>query len=414
MTEYNWAGNLAYSVDTIAEPATREELRNLVRAASAVRVLGSRHSFNRIADTHGLLVSTAGLAAHVDIDADRRIARVAGGMRYGEVARALHKGGWALGNLASLPHISVAGAIATGTHGSGDGNRSLAGAVAGLEILTADGDVRMLRRGDPGFDGAVVSLGALGVILDVELDIEPAYEVSQTVYERVAWEDALVDLSAVTSLGYSVSMFTTWRDTERVDQVWVKARTDAATAPDHILGAVPASGPRHPLPGESAESTTRQGGVAGAWLDRLPHFRLEFTPSRGAELQSEYFVARKNAPAAIRALKELAPRIVTLLLVNEVRTIAADDLWLSGAYGQDTVGLHFTWRPDQPAVEALLPDIEAALAPFEPRPHWGKVFTLPADVIRARYPRVAEFSALRSEWDPRDVFRNDYLERLGL
>jgi xylitol oxidase len=413
MTEYNWAGNLAYSVDAIAEPSSRDELRDLVREAPAVRVLGSRHSFNRIADTSGLLVSTGRLPAHVEVDSERRIARVSGGMRYGEVARTLHADGWALGNLASLPHISVSGAIATGTHGSGDRNRSLAGSVAGLEILTSDGDIRMLRRGDDEFDGAVVSLGALGVVLDVELDIEPAFEVSQTVYERVAWEDALVDLSAVTSIGYSVSMFSTWRDVDTVDQVWVKARTDGTPAPAHVLGATPASGQRHPLPGEAADSTTRQGGVPGPWLDRLPHFRLEFTPSRGAELQSEYFVSRKHAPAAIRALKPLAPRIAELLLVNEVRTVASDDLWLSGAYARDTVGLHFTWRPDQPAVEALLVDIEAALEPFEPRPHWGKVFTMSADRIRSRYARVEDFVALRAEWDPRGVFRNDYLSRLG-
>ncbi|MCC4907010.1 FAD-binding protein [Microbacterium sp. cx-59] len=414
MTEFNWAGNLAYSVDAVAEPSTRDELRTLVASASAVRALGSRHSFNRIADTAGLLVSTAGLPARVSIDAARRIARVAGGMRYGEVARALQANGWALGNLASLPHISVAGAIATGTHGSGDRNGSLATAVAGVEILTADGDIRMLRRGEPGFNGAVVSLGALGIVLDVELDIEPAYEIAQTVYERVAWEDALVDLSAVTSLGYSVSMFTTWRDADTVDQVWVKARTDAGPAPASVLGASPASAQRHPLPGEAADSTTPQRGVAGAWLDRLPHFRLEFTPSRGAELQTEYFVSRRDAPDAIRALKVFAPRLGDLLLVNEVRTIAADELWLSGAYGRDTVGLHFTWRPDQPAVEALLTEIEAALAPFDPRPHWGKVFTMPTDVIRSRYPRIDDFAALRAEFDPRGVFRNDYVAALGL
>lgn len=414
MSEYNWAGNLAYSVDTVAEPTTRDELRRLVASASEVRVLGSRHSFNRIADTAGLLVSTAALPVRVTIDAERGIARVAGGMRYGEVARALQANGWALGNLASLPHISVAGAIATGTHGSGDHNRSLAAAVAGVEILTADGDIRMLRRGEPGFEGAVVSLGALGVVLDVELDIEPAYEIAQTVYEGVAWEDALVDLTAVTSLGYSVSMFTTWRDADTVDQVWVKARTDAGPVPASILGAAPAPGQRHPLPGEGADSTTPQGGVPGPWLDRLPHFRLEFTPSRGAELQSEYFVSRKDAPAAIRALKTFAPRLVELLLVNEVRTIAADDLWLSGAYERDAVGLHFTWRPDQPAVEALLVEIEAALAPFSPRPHWGKVFTMPAEDIRARYSRIDDFAALRAEFDPRGVFRNAYIAALGL
>ncbi|QEV99694.1 FAD-binding protein [Microbacterium caowuchunii] len=413
MTERNWAGNISYSADEVAHPASRAELRDLVRAAPAVRVLGSRHSFNRITDTAGLLVSTADLPAHVDIDEDRRIARVSGGMRYGEVAGALQNVGWALGNLASLPHISVAGAIATGTHGSGDRNRSLAGSVSGLEILTASGDIRMLRRGEPGFEGAVVSLGALGVVLDVELDIEPTYEVAQTVYERVAWDDVLADLTAVTSLGYSVSLFTTWRDPALVDQVWVKARTDAAPAPERLLGALPASGPRHPLPGVSAESCTVQGGVPGPWLDRLAHFRLEFTPSQGEELQTEYFVARSDAADAIRALRPLADRIAPLLFVNEVRTIAADELWLSGAQGRETVGLHFTWRPDQPAVEALLPAIEEALAPFAPRPHWGKVFTMPADVIRSRYERWDDVATLRADLDPRRVFVNPFLEALG-
>ncbi|WP_159498388.1 D-arabinono-1,4-lactone oxidase [Microbacterium sp. 18062] len=414
MTEHNWAGNLTYSATSVAEPTTRDELAGLVRAASAIRVLGSRHSFNRIADTDGLLVSTAALPAHVDIDAERRVARVAGGMRYGDVARPLHAEGWALGNLASLPHISVAGAIATGTHGSGDRNRSLAGAVAGLEILTADGGIRMLRRSDPGFAGAVVSLGALGVVLDVELEIVPAFDVAQTVFERVRWDDVLADLAAVTSLGYSVSLFTTWRDPDVVDQVWVKARAGDAAAPQHVLGGGAASAPRHPLPGVPADSCTEQGGVAGPWLDRLAHFRLEFTPSQGEELQSEYFVARDDAPAAIRALRPLAARIAPLLLVSEVRTIAADDLWLSGAYGRDTVGLHFTWRRDQAAVEALLPEIEAALSPFDPRPHWGKVYTLPAAAIRERYPRWADAAALRAELDPRGVFRNTFLRDLGL
>ncbi|MEV7693464.1 D-arabinono-1,4-lactone oxidase [Microbacterium sp. NPDC089189] len=412
MSEHNWAGNLAYS-GSVATPSTREELTALVRSASDIRPLGSRHSFNRIADTTGMLLSTAGLTPTVEIDGERRIARVSGGQRYGDVARRLQAEGWALGNLASLPHISVAGAIATGTHGSGDRNRSLAGAVAGVEIATADGDVRWIRRGDPSFDGAVVSLGALGVVLDVELDIEPTFDVAQTVYENVPWDAILADLDAVTSLAYSVSLFTTWRDPAIVDQVWLKARSDQAPAPADVLGALPAAGPRHPLPGVAADNCTEQGGVAGPWLDRLAHFRLGFTPSQGAELQSEYFVARADAAAAVRALQPLAERIVPFLYVTEVRMIAADDLWLSGAFGRDTVGFHFTWHRDQPAVEALLPLIEEALAPFAPRPHWGKVFTLPADEIRARYPRWERFAALRGEFDPRGVFRNAFLTELG-
>lgn len=408
----NWAGNLTYAGELVL-PTTREEAARVVRDADAVRALGTRHSFSAIADTPGILLSTAALPARVDIDSDARTARVSGGMRYGDVAERLQAEGWALGNLASLPHISVAGAIATGTHGSGDRNRSLAGAVAGVELLSADGSTRWFRRGDAEFPGVVVSLGALGVVLDVELDIEPTYDIAQAVYERVPWDAALHDLSAITALGHSVSVFSTWADTDVADQLWLKARVGEAPAPAGVFGAMPASGPRHPLPGVSAENCTVQGGVAGPWLERLPHFRLGFTPSQGDELQSEYFVDRRDAPAALRALRELSPRFAPLLLVNEVRTIAADDLWLSGAHGRESVGLHFTWRRDEAGVRALLPAIEHALAPYAARPHWGKVFTMPAADIRERYPRFDDAVALRRRLDPAGTFRNAFLADLG-
>lgn len=412
MALQNWAGNLTYTGELVS-PTTREEAARVVRDADAVRALGTRHSFSAIADTPGILLSTAALPATVEIDPAARIARVSGGLRYGDVAERLQAEGWALANLASLPHISVAGAIATGTHGSGDRNRSLAGSVAGVELLMADGTIQWFRRGDPDFAGVVVSLGALGVVLDVELDIEPTYDIAQTVYERVPWDAALEDLSAVTSLGHSVSLFSTWADPDVADQLWLKARVDETPAPANMLGSLPASEPRHPLPGVSAENCTVQGGIAGPWLERLPHFRLGFTPSQGDELQSEYFVDRRDAPAAIRALRELSPRFVPLLLVNEVRTIAADDLWLSGAYGRESIGLHFTWRRDEEGVRAVLPHIEDALAPYAARPHWGKVFTMaPAD-IRAGYPRFDEAVALRERLDPTGTFRNAFLTDIG-
>lgn len=412
MTLQNWAGNLTYTGELVS-PTTREEAARIVRDADAVRALGTRHSFSAIADTPGILLSTSALPARVHIDPAARTARVSAGLRYGDVAARLQAEGWALGNLASLPHISVAGAIATGTHGSGDRNRSLAGAVSGVELLLADGSIRWFRRADAEFPGVVVSLGALGVVLEVELDIEPAYEIAQSVYERVPWDAALADLSAVTSLGHSVSLFTTWADPAVADQLWLKARVEQQSAPPRVLGAAPASGPRHPLPGVSAENCTVQGGVAGPWLERLPHFRLGFTPSQGDELQSEYFVDRRDAPAAIRALRELSSSFAPLLLVNEVRTIASDDLWLSGAYGRESVGLHFTWRPDEAAVRAALPAIEDALAPYAARPHWGKVFTVPAADIRERYPRFDDAVALRARLDPAGAFRNAFLAGLG-
>jgi xylitol oxidase len=406
----NWAGNLSYAATRLHEPTTLDDLLRLVEATPHIRTLGTRHSFNTLADTTHELVSTASLDVPTVIDADAHTVTVGSGMPYGVLARVLDDAGYALANLASLPHISVGGAIATGTHGSGDRTGSLASAVAALDLVTADGSLRTLRRGDPDFAGAVVSLGALGVVTAVTLDIEPSYEIAQHVIERMPLAAALDDLEAVTSAATSVSLFTTWQDPDTIDQGWFKRRPDrdAALPRDHFGGA-PADGERHPLPGISPVNCTAQLGVPGRWLDRLPHFRLDFTPSNGAELQSEFLVPRAHAVNAIRAVQSLAARIAPLLLVAEMRTVAADDLWLSSSYGCDVLGLHFTWQPRQPEVEALLFDLEAALAPFAPRPHWGKLFV--AGDVRERYPRAAEFAALRDQLDPDGKFGNAFLER---
>ncbi|MCP2635470.1 FAD-binding protein [Microbacterium sp. HD4P20] len=415
--ERNWASNLVYGSERILAPRSIEELADAVRSASRVKALGSRHCFNTIADTDGVHIVTRELPAEVAVDSERRVVRVAAGLRYGDVAPRLDSEGWALANLASLPHISLAGAVATGTHGSGDAVASLAASVAAVELVTADGQTRRFARGEADFDGVVVSLGALGVVTALELDIVPTFDIAQTVYERLPLDAVLDDLDAVTGLGYSVSMFHTWRDPAVVDQLWVKRRADAAgTAPAEVLGSARSAVKRHPLPDVSAASCTDQLGEPGPWFARLPHFKLEFTPSNGDELQSEYLVPRRNAVAAISALRELAPRVAPLLQVCELRTVARDDLWLSPASETDVLGLHFTWKPDQPGVEALLPTIEAALAPLEARPHWGKLFTLEGADQRMPqlYPRWNDFAALRDRLDPRGVFRNDFLARLGL
>lgn len=414
----NWAGNVVYRAAEVAHPSSIEEVRARVAESGKLRVLGTRHCFNHIADTEGTLLCLDRLPLEIEVGEARDAVRVSAGARYGDLAPVLEEQGLALSNLASLPHISVAGAVATGTHGSGDRIGSLASAVRGLTILTADGEIRRLARGDADFDGAVVSLGALGVVLDVTLDVEPSYQVAQHVYDRPSWDAILEDLDAVTAAGSSVSIFSRWQRTDVADQFWVKQRMPDDTAAQRAalaarLGAVPADGPRHPIFGQAADACTEQGGVAGPWFQRLPHFRLEFTPSAGAEIQSEYLVPREDAVAAIEAIRSLADRIAPLLLVNEVRTVRADELWLSSSYGADAVGLHFTWRQEEEAVRALLPVIESAL-PASARPHWGKVFTLPAEEVRRRYPRWDDFAALRARFDPERRFVNEYLERLGL
>ena len=409
MTGTNWAGNLTYGASALLEPASVEELCELVTSTHPVRALGTRHSFNRIADTDGAQISVAALPAVVEVDDTAREVTVSAGLRYGELVEQLDREGWALHNLASLPHISVAGAIATGTHGSGDHNGSLASSVAGLELVTADGSVLQVRRGDPDFAGMVVSLGCLGIVTRVTLDIVPTFQVRQDVYEGVSWDAIAANLGAITASAYSVSMFTDWGDAG-AGQAWLKSRADV-TPPADFFGAEPATRDLHPLPDESAEFTTRQLGAPGAWWDRLPHFRLGFTPSNGEELQTEYLVPRFHALAAIDAIRSLAAAIRPHLFVSELRTVAADDLWLSPSHDVDCLAMHFTWRQHVPEVTALLPSLDDALAPFAARPHWGKVFASDHERLDAAYPRIADFRSLADRLDPERRFGNDLTSR---
>ncbi len=410
----NWAGNVEFGAARFASPSSVDELRALVAAATTLRAVGSRHSFTRVADCDDLMVSVAGLPGALEIDTDRRVASVPAGWRYAELARELDARGWALEAMASLPHISVAGAIATGTHGSGDRIGSLASAVVGLELVRSDGELATVRRGDADFAGSVVALGMLGVVTRVELAIEPSYSMTQVVDRGLPWPTTSAEFDTVMGSADSVSLFTTWDDPLRIDQVWRISRVgEPAGAPEPLNGAVRATESVHPLSGQSAESCTDQTGAAGAWFERLPHFRAEFTPSHGDELQSEYFVPRDRALEAIEVMRNIGASIAPLLYVSEIRSIRADELWLSGAYGRDVVGLHFTWKPDEAAVRAALPGLESALAPFDARPHWGKVFTLAAPTLAERYPRFSDAVAQRERWDARGALRNELVRSWG-
>jgi xylitol oxidase len=321
--------------------------------------------------------------------------------------------GLALHNLASLPHISVAGAIATATHGSGVTNGNLATAVSAVELVTSTGEVVRSVRGDPDFDGVVVALGALGAVTQVTLDVEPAFEVRQRVFEGLRWETFFEHFDAITSCGYSVSLFTLFGGD--IDMVWVKSRTDTPGSPEgELFGAVEADGERHPIPGIDPTPATPQLGSPGLWSDRLPHFRMGFTPSNGDEIQSEYLVPRRHAVAALEALRSLGHRIRPLLQTCEIRTVAADGLWLSTAYGEPTVALHFSWVPAQAAVEDLLVELEEALLPLAARPHWGKLFLADAPTIAERYERHADFVDLVRRLDPRGAFGNAWFDRYVL
>jgi alditol oxidase len=384
-------------------------LQEIVAAAPRIRALGSRHSFSDIADSDELIVLD-GLAPDIVVDRGAGTVSAGAAVRYGELAEALRAEGLALHNLASLPHISIGGAIATATHGSGDANGNLATAVAGLELVTSDGELLRAARGDPDFDGLVVGLGALGAVTRVALDVEPAYEVRQRVFEGLRWDPLLESFDAIAASGYSVSVFTSWG--EAVEQVWVKSRVDDRPEEirDELFGAVAATVDRHPIIGLDPVNCTPQLGVAGAWADRLPHFRMGFTPSNGEEIQSEFFVARGHAAGAIAAVRGLADVVRPVLQVSELRTMAADRLWMSPQQGQDTVSIHFTWKREPEAVLGALAEVEAALRPFGARPHWGKVFVAGAADIAPLYDRHADFVALADRLDPRGAFRNSWLE----
>ena len=405
----NWAGNIVFGAQRVHRPGSVPELQEVVARAATARVLGSGHSFNRMADTTGDLISLAGLPRITEISPDRRTVRVDGGIRYGDLVPHLDAAGVALHNLASLPHISVAGAVTTATHGSGERNGNLATVVAAIELVRADGEQVVLRRGEPGFDGAVVGLGALGVITALTLDLVPAFEIRQYVYDDLTRDALTGNLPEILGAGYSVSLFTDWTTTT-FNHAWVKRPEPMPDGP--FFGARPADGPRHPVPHLPADNSTQQAGVPGPWHARLPHFRLEFTPSTGKELQSEWMVPRERALEAIDALAGVREKIAPVLQVNEVRTVAADDLWLSMNYRRESVGLHFTWIADTAAVLPAVAAVEEALATLDARPHWGKVYTMDAATVRGRYERFADFAELVRAYDPAGKFRNPWLDDL--
>ena len=403
----NWAGNVSYSTARILRPRSVGEAQELIAGAETIRPLGTRHSFSLVADAAGALLSTEHLDRIVEIG--ETTVTVEAGIRYGELSSTLRDHGLAVANLASLPHISVGGAVATGTHGSGVSNKSLAAAISALELVCADGSIRRLGRGDADFDGAVVGLGALGLVVRASLDVVPAFDLRQYVFEDLPWPAVDTHLDEILAGGYSVSLFTAW--TERgVDQVWLKT-TEEQSAQDSYFGATPATQPRNPVPGARWENCTAQLGVPGPSGERLPHFRLGFTPSGGAELQSEYAVAREHGAAALRELRRLGPVISPLLLISEIRTIAADTLWLSPFYERDSIAFHFTWKPLAVDAQAVLPRIEAALAPFAARPHWGKLFVASPQELEAVYPKLPAFRQLREQLDSSDKFGNAFVTR---
>jgi xylitol oxidase len=415
----NWAGNLTYSADCIHYPTSVAEVQQLVDHHPRVKALGTRHSFNTIADSPGgALISLSELPPDIAVDAEAMTVSVTGGTRYGVLAAQLQSQGYALHNTGSLPHISVAGATATGTHGSGDRNGILSTAVSAVDLVTSDGSLLTVDRATPDLKALAVGLGAFGVITRLVLDIQPTYLVRQDVYRDAPWDTVLEAFDEVMASAYSVSLLGDF-GSPMISQLWQKTRVESVgdahdqpePVPESLHGGTWYDDAEEP-PGHSLNV---RGGVPGPWSERLPHFRLDAPPSAGGdELQTEYFVDRRHAVDAIQTLRSFGDRISPHLHATEIRTAAADDLWLSPAYQRDCLCIGFTWRKHPAEVMALLADIEAALGPYEPRPHWGKLFVFTAEDLARRFPRLPDFVDLTWTYDPTGTFSNPFLERSAI
>jgi xylitol oxidase len=409
----NWAGTYEYAAPRIVPATSVDDIVRVLSEPGRVRALGTRHSFTDLPDTTGTLIDVTGFSADFELDEAAQTVTVTAGIRYGVLAVWLDDRGWALRNMGSLPHINVGGATATATHGSGDANPVLSASVRSLRYVGADAQVHDVRRGDPDFDALVVGLGAYGIVVSLTLDIQPAFRARQDIYTGVSWAAALADYDALTTAGYSVSVFSRWEDPS-VGYVWVKTRLDADDdpVPDTILDGVRAVSGESPLGVE--DNITELAGVPGPWMLRLPHFRLDAQPSFGDEIQSEYFVARADAAEALGAVRALGDGIRPHLIWTELRTAAADELWLSPAYRQDVVIIHFTWHNHPDEVAAAVARIEAALEPFDARPHWGKLHGFDRARLERVHPRLADARRVFERLDPDGRFSNAHLERVGV
>ncbi len=408
----NWAGNYQYKAPNLYLPGSAEEVSALVKMKDPQKALGSRHCFNNIADSPNTQISLQKLSRMLEVDKENRTVTVEGGARYGDFCEALDQQGFALHNLASLPHITATGACATATHGSGVGNGNLATAVSAVELVTPSGDIVTINREHQDFNAVVVGLGAFGIITKIKLNIEPSYQVRQDIFQELPVEMMADHFDEIMSAGYSVSLFTDWRY-KKVSQVWIKRRMDQEISDlgDEYYGARAADRNLHPIVALSAENCTEQMGVPGPWWNRLPHFKMGFTPSGGEELQSEFFIPRENAVDAYLAIEKMSDEIYPHLLISEIRTIKADEFWMSPCYQQDSVAIHYTWKQQPAEVKALISRIEAELEPYGVKPHWGKLFSVDPVALRERYERYEDFLSLARNYDPEGKFRNAYLDK---
>ena len=408
----NWAKNITFSSQNYIEIENLTQLQKVIESSNKLKVVGTSHSFSEIADTTGTLISLKNLDSEIEIDEKSQTVKVSAGTSYANLAKYLEKNGWALSNLASLGEISIAGAVMTGTHGSGSNNKVLSDSVVAIEMILSSGDKFVIdRKNFAQFSGFVVSFGALAVFTKLTLKIVRSFSVKQVVYENVPIQSVLENFNEIFDRPYSASYFSNWSP-KNTGQIWMKFLDDDKypELQSKAYGGNLALSNQHPVKVNDPGNCTEQMGVAGKWLFRLPHFRLNSSPASGDEVQTEYLVDRDHVQGYINELTKIGEDIAARVYATEIRTISSDDLWLSGAYGRETVGFHFTWKKS-PEVKDFLPEIENILGKNNGRPHWGKLFSTPRAQLIDRYPMYEEFRQLIQKYDSGNKFRNKFIEQ---
>ena len=430
----NWAKTVYYN-HTIHYPKTVEEIQHILQYHAKIRVLGSMHSFNNITklpqEFNGVYISMSNMNQVIKCCRGERVT-IQPGITFGELGEYLHERNFGFHNMASLPHITVGGAISTGTHGAGVFNGNLASHVMQVKLISADGKLRTYRIGqDPEFQHIPVSFGLAGIIVEIELDIVPDYDIQQCIYENLPFNTIKKsDYKTAFSSAYSFSIFTQWKN-RKFTSIWAKYRLRKGRngneesimidCPD-MNKIKPSSNKVHPLPG--GDTSFVSGGIGKNYKEPgyvgLPHFLMEGVPSQGEELQSEYFVSSHMFDVVIEVLFhhfEENPKLYDLLYVSEMRFVAGDKLTLSPQHVLgSSIGFHFTWKKEFDQVVDALKGIENVLKPYNALPHMGKLFTMTGRELEGKYGQrnLRAFQSFVAPLDPLKKFVNPFLQNLIL
>ena len=397
----NWVGNQSFTPAFAAAPRDVEEVASLVRQAAergvCVRVAGAGHSFTPVVETDGLLLDLSALRGVLDADAERKRATALAGTRIHDFYEPLWEAGLALRNQGDIDTQQIAGAVATATHGSGTRYTSLSGVVRGVQLVSATGEVRNIGDDEPDLlRAAQVAVGMLGVITRLELDVTDTYRLREQIGLR-PWDDVMEHWDQLVSQHRHFGFF--WLPSEQSAALYKLERHGQRMTDQCYVKVYDEIGPD--VPDDDTE-----GHRVDRWYRIFP---MVFDPNFD---ELEYYVALERGPQALHAVRELMlTRLPDSVYPLEVRTVGADDAFLSPQYQTATTSISVSGKPGTDYWDYLR-SIDALLAEFDARVHWGKLHFLTPERLQALYPRADDFIALRRELDPEGIFLNDHLRPL--